>query len=344
MKQLQILLLFIASFALFSCSSGGDEPNTPSTNYTSITLVSTKTTVAVGDYVTYVTKGDNTTDISSTAKLYINGTLQVGNIVQMNTPGTYEVYTTFVNPNNTTLTSNTIQIKVITPINFTKRVLIEDFTGTWCGYCPRVSYGIDLVKAQTDKAEVVAIHQGNDPYNISTGAYSVSAYPTAKLNRATEWNYPEPNNVNQVVALTNGENPKLGLAINSSLTNNTITADIKVKFGFDFSNLKLVVYLLENGLIKDQTNYTSYYGGGSVISNFVHNHVLRKIVTNVLGDDITGNTNQNDQYDKTFTINLPTNIANNNKLELVAFVIDNTGKAINVRKAAVGTTQTLEQL
>lgn len=345
MKQLRFLMLFIATITLFSCSSGSDEGSDgSSTAYTSLTMISTKSTVAVGDYVTFVSKGNNITDVSSNAKVYINGTLQVGNVVQMNTAGTYDVYSTYVNSSNTTLTSNTIQVKVLTPINYTKRVLIEDFTGTWCGWCPRVAYGIDQVLTQTDKAEVVAIHQGNDPYNINTGSYSVSGYPTANLNRTTVWKYPEDSNIIQVVGLTSGTNPKLGVAINSTLTNGTINADVKVKFGFDFSDLKLVVYVVENGLIYNQTNYTSYYGGSSTIANFEHNHVLRKIVTDISGDAITGSTNQNDQYSKNFSIAVPSNVTNSANLDIVAFVIDNTGKAINVRTGAVGTSQTFEQL
>jgi hypothetical protein len=73
MKQLRILLLFIATITLFSCSSGSDEGTggggSSSTAYTSLTMISTKTTVAVGDYITYVSKGNNTTDVSSQAKL-----------------------------------------------------------------------------------------------------------------------------------------------------------------------------------------------------------------------------------------------------------------------------------
>jgi hypothetical protein len=344
MKQLRILMLFITTITLFSCSSSSNDGPTDSTAYTSLSLVSTKSTVAVGDFTTFVSKGNNTTDVSSQSKLYINGALQTGNIVQMNTAGTFEAYSTYVNSSNTTLTSNTIQIKVLTPINYTKRVLIEDFTGTWCGWCPRVSFGIEQVKAETSNAEIVAIHQGNDPYNISTGTYSVSGYPTANLNRTTTWKYPEPSNVGQAVALTTGANPKLGVAITSTLTNGTISADVKVKFGFDFSNVKLVVYVVENGLIYNQTNYTTYYGGGSTIANFEHNHVLRKVVTNISGDAITGSTNYNDQYSKTFTIPVPSSVANTANLDIVAFVIDETGRAINVRTGAVGTTQTFEQL
>ncbi|MGK4569344.1 hypothetical protein [Flavobacterium sp. 3HN19-14] len=49
---------------------------------------------------------------------------------------------------------------------FQKRVLIEDYTGTWCGNCTRVAYGIDQAKAISDRVVSVAIHSGDDPYDF----------------------------------------------------------------------------------------------------------------------------------------------------------------------------------
>ncbi len=72
----------------------------------------------------------------------------------------------------------------------------------------------------------------------------------------------EPDHVAQAIALTQGENPKLGIAMTSAVANGNITLDVNVMFGKDFTNsLKLVVYVLEDGLKHDQHNYTSYYDG-----------------------------------------------------------------------------------
>ena len=84
-----------------------------------------------------------------------------------------------------------------TPIagKFKKNVLIEDFTGTWCQYCPRVIYGIQKVETEGLAAYPVAIHRGNppgsansvDPFNFPASALEsyigLTGYPTAKLNR-----------------------------------------------------------------------------------------------------------------------------------------------------------------
>jgi hypothetical protein len=309
----------------------------------SITLSANKTNVGTGDNVIFTSLGNNGANLSPQSTVYVNGVAQTGFNITMNTVGTIDVYSTYTNASNDTFTSNTVQINVISVINFNKRVLIEDFTGTWCGWCPRVSYGIDQVNAQTNDASVVALHKsGSDPYIVNTSPYNVSAYPTAHLNRTTEWSYPEPENVAQVVALTSGTNPRLGLALVPTLSGSTINLNVNVKFGYNFSNLKLVVYVLESGLVYPQTNYTSYYGGGATLPNFVHNHVLRSVLTNVMGDNITGTTNSGDVYSRNFSVALPSNITNSNNVSLVAFVVDSTGKALNVRTAHFGDTQTYE--
>jgi hypothetical protein len=49
---------------------------------------------------------------------------------------------------------------------FQKQVLIEDYTGTWCGNCARVAYAIERTKEASDRVVSVAIHHGNDPYDF----------------------------------------------------------------------------------------------------------------------------------------------------------------------------------
>nr|WP_298658603.1 Omp28-related outer membrane protein [uncultured Flavobacterium sp.] len=237
----------------------------------------------------------------------------------------------------------------VTPIagKFTKNVLIEDFTGTWCGYCPRVAYGIEKVLEQNITAVPVAIHRGNDPYNFAEGSIlesqiNLTGYPTAMINRTLEWAYPEPNNTIQVKNQT-GPNADLGIAMNSTVANGTINLDVKVKFDANMTGLKLVVYALENNLIYNQTNYTSYYGGVSTIQNFEHDNVLRASLTNILGDAITSNTNDGDIYSRNFTVNVPSNVANASNLSFVAFVIGTDNKAINVRAALPNVNQTFQE-
>ena len=131
--------------------------------------------------------------------------------------------------------------------------------------------------------------------------------------------------------------------MNSTVANGGINLDVRVKFDANMSNLKLVVYALENNLIYNQTNYTSYYGGVSTIQNFEHDHVLRASLTNILGETITGNTNDGDIFTRNFTIPIPNNVSNASNLSFVAFVIGADGKAINVREALPNVNQTFQE-
>jgi hypothetical protein len=105
-----------------------------------------------------------------------------------------------------------------------------------------------------------------------------------------------------------------------------------------------VVCLLENGLIYDQENYSTFYGGVNPIVDFEHNHVLRAFFTNMLGDAIPLNQTVKDQtYTRNFSVTIPANVANPTKLDVVAFVVNENGTAINVRKIKLGESQSFEE-
>lgn len=232
--------------------------------------------------------------------------------------------------------------------NFKKHVLIEDYTGTWCGNCARVAYAVEQVKQQTDKAVTVAIHDGNDPYSYNgIGPLkdlilpnSTWSLPISRLNRMTVWTYPEPTNIQQAIDLT-GNNTTLGIALNSSIANGTINLDVNMKFIQNYTGLKLVVYLLEDHLIYDQRNYTNYFNGVNPIPNFEHNHVLRSSMTNILGDALTG-TNYNSTITKSFSLSIPTNISNPTNISFAAFIVDSNNNVLNARASLANENQTFE--
>ncbi|MES2748070.1 MAG: Omp28-related outer membrane protein [Bacteroidota bacterium] len=231
---------------------------------------------------------------------------------------------------------------------FKKRVLIEDYTGTWCGNCTRVSHAIELVKAQSDKVVTVAIHNGNDPYHFAGIAplknlilpNSPLALPVSRLNRVNVWTFPEPTNTQEALNFTSN-NTTLGIAMNSTVANGNINLDVNVKFLDTYSDLKLVVYLLEDHLIYFQRNYTTYYNAVNPILDYEHNHVLRNSLTDILGDAITGTTNGS-TVTKNFTIPIPSTIENPNNINFVAFVVGADNQVLNARAADSNESQVFE--
>ena len=76
-----------------------------------------------------------------------------------------------------------------------RRTLVEEFTGTWCGWCPRGMVALDwLHENRPDDAVLVAVHQGigysADPMEIKVPGLTygdilqrVDGFPSALLNR-----------------------------------------------------------------------------------------------------------------------------------------------------------------
>lgn len=231
---------------------------------------------------------------------------------------------------------------------FQKNVLIEDYTGTWCQYCPRVIYGIQKVESENIKAYPVAIHRYNssiDPFNFTDGSalesyLNITGYPTAMLNRKTMWNNETATTeVKKLYSL----NCDLGLALNSTVSGGNINLDVKVKFDANLTGLKLVVYVLEDNLHYNQTNSTSYFGGVNPIPNMEHDHVLRSCLTDlVYGNNLSG-TNDGATVTTNFSVPVPSNVSNVSNMSFVAFVIGADGKVINVRGALPNVNQTFEE-
>ncbi|MDQ7916946.1 Omp28-related outer membrane protein [Mesonia sp. MT50] len=343
-----ILFLLLSITLIYSCSESYDI--LPSEQPI---LITANNTTSLIDNTVILKATQQGEDVTAQTSFYINDELIEGNAYTSSIPGEYVAKAEYDNFFSEALI---ITYHDGSEINFKKRVLIEDYTGTWCGYCTRVAHAIEEVFSNTDNAVAVAIHRDSsnpnsgtyDPFNYDASelesTLDAAGYPKGFLNRKTLWTSPEPENVDQVLNLSQGENPKLGLAIDNEISGGNITIDVSVKKAKNFNQLKLVVYVLENGLIYPQQNYTNYYDAVNPVPDFEHNHVLRETLTSLMGDLIPEAEFENDVYTKSYSISVPANVENAEELEFVAFVIDEDGNAINVRKADKNTTQDFEQI
>jgi thiol-disulfide isomerase/thioredoxin len=319
-----------------------------------IILTADTSVKTMGLPITFTVKDDQGNDVTADATILVDNAAIEGNVYTAETVSTHEVTAQYDG-----LVSAPLSVRFHdgSEVNFVKRMLIEDYTGTWCGFCPRIAYSIEQAKAQSDKVISVAIHRSSDnpnspnydPYNYDSSELEnllpAVGYPKGYLNRMTEWSFPQQNNLQQVIEFTQGDNPKLGLAINGTITGSNLSLTVDTQFAKDFSNLKLVVYVLEDGLIHEQHNYTTFYEGPNTIEDFEHDHVLRACLTPILGEAVSNSeTVIGNVYTKTYNIAVPAKVSNTANVEFVAFIVDATGSVVNVRKAAIGETQTFEEL
>lgn len=349
MQKLTYLLLISICVISFSCS----EKYNIEEGISGIYIEASKSYSLVNDSIalTVRTEGESGEDVSELATIYANGE-------EISSP-----YYTTDNLGKVTFSAEYLNLESeaaevvfhdgTLTTNYVKRVLIEDYTGTWCGWCTRLSDAIKKVDEQTDKAVFVAIHRApsgtQDPYNYEEAAaleqtLSAAGYPKGFLNRLTQWEFPENENIGQALALTQGANPKLGLKMDSSLDENTIELNVDVEFAQDFENLKMVVYILENGLVYPQVNYSSsLYGGENPVEDYVHDYTLRETLTHILGDEVpVENTRLGQSYTRNFQFTIPENIENTSNIDFVAFIVDEDGHALNSRKSSLGESQEYE--
>lgn len=188
------------------------------------------------------------------------------------------------------------------PTDFTKKAVIEEVTGAWCGYCPNGAYYIQQsCNANPDKVYGVAVHTGDvmsdlyDNYTKNapddlTSRYSFSGVPAGVVNRRKSTdNY----NVWQSETASEINKPaECGLAISTKKVQD-LTYTIEVHAGFNTTltgEYYVVAYILEDEVHKgsayDQHNYmdadatSPWYQKGNPMSaaDYKHNHLLRQIV------------------------------------------------------------------
>ncbi len=305
----------------------------------SIILSSNKTSCWVTDSALFTITDDLGTNITAVAAISVEGTAIASNAHTFDAAGSYNVVATYLG-----LTSNTVTVQAVNSTHTTK-VMVEDYTGTWCGYCPRLAYKIDQLAMNNANVIPVAVHDdtpfGFESVSTLSSAFGITGFPTGKINRTLTWNESD----SQVLSQLN-DFKACGLALETSMSGSSLSVSVDVHYDIDAdSDHKLVVYILEDDLLYDQVNYMNgdpsspWYGMGDPIVNFEHDNVARTTLTAVLGDAIPaseavlGNT-----YSADFTYSIPSAYDTNN-LEVVAFVVDASKTVVNVQMVKAGDDQ-----
>ncbi len=274
-------------------------------------------------------EGNNLTIESS---FIVDGVAIAGNQISYPEIGTHQVYAEY-SLNSAIYNSDTRTFSVVIPKT---KVVLEDYTGTWCGYCPNVSHAIEEIRMITDDISVVAIHYG-DEMTISPGLdlineFNITGYPTARINRTVDWSYPYGSS--QIESLIETDN-SIAISIDSHMIDmSMLQVQLRVVSEEDLSDHKIITYLVEDNLIYDQTNYYNYdensyfFGMGNPIVDFVHNDVLRHSFTDALGNPMENPTPAlNDTFfNYSFEIDSGYTLAN---LGIVVMIVNQNNTAIN---------------
>ena len=231
---------------------------------------------------------------------------------------------------NDTLTYN---ISVGSDDNVVKKVLVEEFTGTWCGWCPRGAAKLKELSEENPNIIPGAIHAGSatEPMLTPGGGKVdqdlVGGYPSAAIDRHKfqEKTYVRIYDDEWEASIASRLESITPVAVTVSKDYNPATRLVKVTVDAEFvsdvdGTFRYNAYIVENNVTGesnyDQANnlntdpeYPDLYQKGNPIEGYAHQHVLRKMLGGAWGfnpesEGIPQNVNKGDKYSYTFEYTL----------------------------------------
>ena len=234
-----------------------------------------------------------------------------------------------------------------------RNVLLEEYTGINCGYCPDGHKIADSLHAiYGDKFIQINIHAGSfaPAYKTPEGtalntAFNINSYPAGVVSRElvntgsaykfgisrSSWNGV----ASQIMAKPAYANVAAKTTINQSTRK--LTCKVQVYFtdssavdaGLNYINIALV----QNNILGSQSGAIKLYPEmyDSETGKYKHNHMLRALINGVDGESIPNNTKKT-LYSKTFTYDIPETISNVDvvleDVDVIVFVTQNTPNTI----------------
>jgi hypothetical protein len=213
-----------------------------------------------------------------------------------------------------------------------KKVVVEEGTGTWCGWCPRGTIFMDQMYADYgDYFIPIAVHNG-DPMTVTEydDGLGLTAFPTMKIMREETFGFGVIGDIESRFFQRITQAPPATLQ--SAGVFNETTRDLDIISQADFSqnvsgNHRLAVVLVEDNVTGTSTSYAqaNYYAGGAngpmggyeslpnpvPANQMVYDHVGRILVGGFQGaaGSVPASVSSGEKATYQFaTVNIPANI------------------------------------
>lgn len=239
-----------------------------------------------------------------------------------------------------------------------KGVLIEEGTGTWCGWCPRgaiaMEYMYDTYGAQGFIG--IAVHN-QDPMTVSAydNAANFGGYPSCNVDRTILDASVSQGLFEQYFAARKDLPVPASISITPTVSGQDITIPVSAQFVTKFAaaNFRLAVVVVEDDVTGTSSGYnqTNYYAGNAngpmggyeskpdpvPAADMVYDHVGRALLGGYNGQ--TGsvpaaiNDGQTASYTFNYTVPATSDMA---QIKLVALLIDQAdGSVVNAKEVKV---------
>ncbi len=237
-----------------------------------------------------------------------------------------------------------------------KKVVIEEGTGTWCGWCPRGAVAMEQMYQNHPNDFIgIAVHNG-DPMTVTEydNGTNLSGFPGCNVDRAL---------LDESVSANLFESyyqERIGLAVPAGLsmtvtgtTSKTINVSATFRTVFASANYRLGVVIIEDNVTGTASGYnqTNYYAGGAngamggfeslanpvPAASMVYDHVGRALLGGFAGQANSVPTTITDGLAASYTFNytIPST-SNSANMSAVALLIDNaTGEIVTAEKTSL---------
>ena len=227
-------------------------------------------------------------------------------------PGCYPLS---VAPNSLNgLEYTSVEAPLVTPVKVyehdmgRQKILVQVYSGTWCGYCVGFDSLVEQKRQERDDLAVVSIHW-SDQYSIPAGnsylsmqyASGTSGIPNVDLNRCV---WKTPNNYRDYIMNNHLDMAKaqpafatVNIAGSFNEENHMLNVTVSGKRNEDFLPVEgwtnLTVLLVEDDVIGAQWGYDG--------SDYHHPAVLRTALSDVWGDPVQWN---GDKYEMHYSMSM----------------------------------------
>ncbi len=244
--------------------------------------------------------------------------------------------------------------------NASKKMVVEEGTGTWCTFCPRGHVFMEIMAEEyPDDFIGIAVHN-RDPmaFDEHDGNMNLSGYPGTNINRFTRNIDPSDlsiSYINSEAARVSPIEVSAAMEYNSTSRELTVTATATSLIDITNADIRFSVIITEDGVTGTTSGYdqVNFYSGGSTVmggyenlpnpvpaSQMVYEDVSRAILggfdglegsfpeTIVTGEPVNG----------TFTYTIPADY-DDTQMQAVVVVLDATsGEILNANEVQIQTT------
>ena len=254
-------------------------------------------------------------------------------------------------------------VGAINQSSFVQVPVVEEFTGTWCGWCTIGYEGMESAKATFgDNAVLIAVHVGDvmEISDYNSVADRADGYPSSLINRSIDA-YPSPYYLNYYInqGLNNGATAEIKVAASwNDGTKTAIMIDTETRFSFSDNNGQygIAFVLIEDGMTGTgsgwaQSNYLSgnsnyaesypfWYNAPEKVTGVVFNHVAvgawdieKGAEGSVKSSFAAGEVLK---YSRKIDVTSKSSIQDKSKLKVAALLIDRkTGAIVNAAQTTI---------